>query len=369
MRILLLSAYDALSHRYWRQGLVAALPQHQWTELVLPPRHFAWRVRGNSLSWAFTERERLLAGHDLIIATSMVDLTGLRGLVPALATVPTLVYFHENQFAYPGSGHEYRSVEPLILNLYNALAADRVLFNSAFNRDTLLDGARRLLRKLPDAVPEGLPEQILARAAVLPVPLPDTVFLPAQPQPGPLQLIWNHRWEYDKGPDRLLAAVQALQQRGVDFRLHVVGQQFRRVPEAFGPLHDALQRAGQLGRWGHVESRADYRRLLQQADVVLSTALHDYQGIAVLEGVAAGCTPVVPDRLAYRELFAPCYRYRSDEQETQALVARIEQLAALKAAGQPLPCPDVQRLSWSRLQPAYAEAIAATLAAGRARSG
>jgi len=95
MRILLLSAYDAHSHRRWRQGLVAAFPEWRWTVLTLPPRFFSWRVRGNSLSWAFSERETLEQSYDVLVATSMTDLSALKGLVPAL------VYCHENQFAYP----------------------------------------------------------------------------------------------------------------------------------------------------------------------------------------------------------------------------------------------------------------------------
>ncbi len=360
MRILLLSAYDAVSHRYWRHGLVTAFPEHDWTTLSLPPRYFAWRIRGNSLSWAFNERDRLQQPYDLLIATSMVDLTGLRGLVPELASIPTLVYFHENQFAYPESGREFNSVEPQILNLYNALAADRVLFNSEFNRRTLLDGADKLLRKLPDQVPAGLPERIAARSEVVPVPLPDSVFLPAAPEPGTLQLVWNHRWEFDKGPELLLAAIKAMQARGTDFRLHVVGQQFRHTPQVFDSIHQQLKDNGNLGYWGHVDSVKEYRRLLQKSDVVLSTALHDYQGIAVLEGGAAGCTPVVPDRLAYRELFEPCYRYGGDD-EAAMLAARVEHLASTKTSGQPLPCPDIRPLSWTQLKPVYQAAITHTL--------
>ncbi|MBV0932751.1 tRNA-queuosine alpha-mannosyltransferase domain-containing protein [Marinobacterium weihaiense] len=360
MRVLLLSAYDALSHRYWRQGLVDALPMYDWTVLTLPPRFFAWRVRGNSLSWAFNERITLQQPYDLIVATSMVDLTGLRGLVPALANTPTLVYFHENQFAYPVSGHEVNSVEPQMLNLYNALAADRILFNSEFNRRTLLDGAAKLLKKLPDQVPAGLCDIVAARSRVLPVPLPDDVFNQPQPQPGPLQLIWNHRWEFDKGPERLLEAIRAVQTRGVDFRLHVVGQQFRHTPKVFDNIRHALAEGGNLGHWGHVKATADYRRLLQQADIVLSTALHDYQGIAVLEGVAAGCTPLVPDRLAYRDLFAAEYRYGGDE-EAENLASHIARLATAKASGTPLPCPDIRHLSWSNRAQDYEHAMHATL--------
>ena len=156
MRILLLSAYDAQSHSYWWQGLKAAMPEHDWTVLTLPARHFAWRIRGNSLSWGLGEQELLNQPYDLLIATSMTDLSSLRGLVPHLTTIPTLLYFHENQFAYPLGNQARQQVEPHIVSLYAALAADHLCFNSAYNRDTFLSGAAGLLDKLPDHVPDGI---------------------------------------------------------------------------------------------------------------------------------------------------------------------------------------------------------------------
>ena len=44
---------------------------------------------------------------------------------------------------------------------------------------------------------------------------------------------------------------------------------------------------------------------------MLSTARHEFQGLAVLQSVAAGCVPVVPDRLAYREIYPDALRYAS----------------------------------------------------------
>lgn len=352
MNILLLSAYDAVSHQYWRRGLVSQFPEHQWTVLTLPARYFSWRIRGNSLSWAMSEKETLNQSYDLLIATSMTDLSALKGMVPALAGVPTLVYCHENQFAYPESGREYGSVEPKILNLYTALAADHICFNTGFNRDTFLSGCRRLLKKLPDHVPTGVVEHIEQRASVLPVPLADELYRPGRTEPGALQLVWNHRWEFDKGPELLLKMAQGLIEARVDFRLHVVGQQFRQVPDAFAQLRSLPDKF--LGHWGYMESATAYRELLQQADVVLSTALHDFQGIAVLEAVAAGCIPAVPQRLAYPELFPAEYCYPVDGDETRALVSRLAELAQQKSAQALLPPPTISDLSWSTLKPEYA---------------
>jgi len=354
MRILLLSAYDAVSHVYWRKGLVENFPEHQWTVLSLPGRHFAWRIRGNSLSWAFSERDVLQQSYDLIIATSMTDLSALKGMVPELAAVPTVVYFHENQFAYPESEHQFDSVESRILNLYTALAADQIAFNSEFNRQTFLDGVAGLLAKMPDQVPPGVVQHLQRCSRVLPVPLEQRLFLENAEVAGPLQLVWNHRWEYDKGPELLLAAVKTLKGQGAEFVLHVVGQQFTNMPAEFDQIKALIP--DQIGHWGYMPSAEAYYQLLQQADVVLSTAHHDYQGIAVLEGVAAGCLPLVPDRLAYRELFPEYARYHSGgDKETREMVRSITYLSKAKKEGALPEAPDIRSLSWCSLASAYQE--------------
>ncbi|WP_415900851.1 DUF3524 domain-containing protein [Neptuniibacter sp. QD48_11] len=350
MRILLLSAYDADSHVYWRKGLVEHLNEHEWTVLSLPGRYFSWRMRGNSLSWAFNEREVLSQPYDLVVATSMTDLSALRGFVPSLAQIPTLVYFHENQFAYPESGKAFKTVEPCILNLYTALAADYCLFNSEYNRQTLLDGAKALLKKMPDQVPANLIERIRDNSAVLSVPIKSDSYQIHSPEFDEFHIVWNHRWEYDKNPQLLLDAVEQLIEKRKDFKLHVVGQQFRKVPEQFEKLRVLLGDCA--GEWGYLSSREEYLALLRKADVVLSTAVHDYQGIAVLEGVASGAEPLVPDRLAYRELFPEACRYK-EESEAEVLAERLDQLAARKYVGKWGEQVNVDRFKWAILADQY----------------
>ena len=60
-RVLLLSGYDAASHKLWRERLQASLSNWQWTSLALPPRHFAWRLRSNGMQFAL----QLLRSHYL----------------------------------------------------------------------------------------------------------------------------------------------------------------------------------------------------------------------------------------------------------------------------------------------------------------
>lgn len=367
MNILLLSGYDAPSHQRWHAGLVAQFPEYQWQVLTLPPRYFYWRVRGNSLSWAFEERALLEQHYDLILATSMVDISALRGMVPHLASIPTIVYFHENQFAYPENSAETKasansdinSLVPVqMLSLYTALCGDRLVFNSIYNRDTFFLGADRLLKKMPDHVPAGLVAGLKEKSSVLPVPLEQECFLsPKLVRPTTcVQIVWNHRWEYDKAPDRLLACVRALPEE-LPITFHIAGQQFRSEPESFAEIKLLLNSRGWLGTWGFVENIDEYRQLLVNTDVVLSTALHDFQGLAVLEAVAAGCIPVVPNRLAYQELFDTEFRYLSNveraEDEAKAAAAMIVNRTKQLIAGQCVKANDAAALGWKQLRPVY----------------
>ena len=353
MRVLLLSAYDAQSHRHWHGSLRRGIPDWEWTLLALPPRHFAWRVRGNPLHWLVDAPAALRGEYDLLLATSVVDLATLRGLVPSLAGIPNAIYFHENQFVYPEGAGRHSMLEAQLTSVYSALAADRLMFNSAFNRDTFLSGCGELMAVLPDGTPKNLPAQLKAKSLVLPVPLelPDSPRKAAQG--SALQVVWNHRWEYDKGPEALLTLVRGIIDSGLRFRLHVLGQQFRKQPAAFAKLRPLLETAGALGHWGYVEERRAYRTLLAGCDVVLSTAEHDFQGLAVLEACALGCSPLVPDRLVYPEWADAAFRY-SDHADA---IDKLLQLEKRKAQGEPLPRQDVRGFAAPAVLPRYRAAL------------
>jgi len=361
MKILLLSAYDAASHRYWRDGLIAAFPGWEWTVLSLPPRHFSWRVRGNPLSWQAWQREELSAGYDLVIATSMTDLATLRGLAPKLANTPAILYFHENQFAYPDQD-PYRLLESQMVSIYSALAATTCLFNSDYNRSTFLGGVQTLLDRMPDKKPKDVHEVLGERSQVLPVPLTrlNNPVSSRSPDPGRPVLLWNHRWEHDKGPDILLHALRAMTAMGRNFKLILCGQRFRDIP----PTMAAARRefGDHIRHDGYQEQEAGYYQLLRSADFVLSTALHEFQGLAVMQAVQRGCIPLVPDRLCYPEFFSNIYRYNSAEGDPAIEGYRLAtRLCEMLDAGPPEP-PGLGKLEWGELAPRYKEIIAATAA-------
>lgn len=361
MRVLCLSAYDAGSHRRWHEGLEARLDVDEFSTLTLPPRYFRWRIRGNSLYWAHECRQTLEQDWDVVLATSMVDLSALRGFVPNLSDALNVVYFHENQFAYPTSAGQHHDVTPAVVNLYSALCADRVAFNSRYNLESFLEGAGEFLARMPDFVPHGLVDKVEACARVVPVPLARACFrdhVSASPN-RPLSIVWNHRWEYDKAPKRFFDALAEVSARGVDFEVHVLGERFRSYPEVFDRARDDL--ADHVSTWGFVDNPDEYRAILQGADLVVSTSLHEFQGLAMLEAIAAGCRPLAPDRLAYREYIPEEWRYESfvddADREVEGLADKITALAQNPTLLRESDAVDVSRFSWDALRDAYGELL------------
>lgn len=341
-----------------------AFPDHDWTVLTLPARYFNWRVRGNSLSWAYDQLDVLTRDYDRLITTSMTDLSTLRGLVPELAEIPTTIYFHENQFAYPQNNNNNdqlkTELEAKVVSLYSALAADYVVFNSAWNRDSFLQGINHFLSTMPDHVPGGIVDLLSEKSSVLPVPLDENWFSD-QPERtnSVLTILWNHRWEYDKAPDRFLKALVILKERGVEFKINLIGQQFRQKPEIFDQMYERLE--NQILHWGTV-SDSDYDPVLKRSHIVVSSALHDFQGLAILEAVASGCVPVVPDRLAYPE-FIPqefCYdSFASDpEKEVISLADHLEKRALEFLQGLLPTPPNLKGLKWTKMKRHYQKAFA-----------
>ena len=360
MRVLLLSAYAAGSHTHWRRCLLEMLRDWEWVVLELPPRHFSWRIRGNPLYWSQVQRTRLQERYDLLLATSMVDLATLRGLVPELSGLPTALYFHENQFDYPAGEGKHGLLEAQMVSLYAALASDGLLFNSRYNQQGFVDGCATLLKRLPDLVPEGVPERLALKSRVLPVPVDVEQMNSGLTQwPGTstqqsLRLLWTGRFEYDKGGDRLLKVLRALEATTVDYELAMVGQQFRSSPSVFNSIAQEFEH--RLVHFGYVDSREDYCALLRGAGIVLSTALHEFQGLAVLEAVAAGCLPIVPDRLAYSEIYPSSCRYASylDDDEAEARAAVECLLAAWEGLRQArIERPAVSQFSLAAMAPRY----------------
>ena len=361
-RILLLSAYDASSHRYWRELLTHKLPDFDWSVATLPDRHFYWRVRSNAMTYALLHRDILLAHYDLILATSMVDLCGLRGLLPSISQTPTVLYFHENQFAYPVRQPSSNIIIAQLVSIYSALCANRVIFNSDYNRQTFLSGADALLKKMPDGVPRDTMADVDRLSDVLPVPVhTPTITAIAENKVAAkgLEIVWNHRWEYDKQPEVFFAAMHLLQQAGIPFTLHVMGQSFRNSPPCFAEAQQSLK--AHIETWGY-QPKDSYERILRQSHVVVSSAAHDFQGLGMLEAISLGCVPVAPARVAYTEYVPESLLYHCDAEDHNEAQVLFEKVVELSRAKLP-PAPDVSQYYTDNLLDSYRRLLTDTLSA------
>lgn len=347
--VLIVEPYGGDSHLQLVRGMQRWLP-FSFRTIVMPARKWKWRMRGAALHLA-----QALAAEEpaeIVFCSSLLSLTDLLALGPHwLRDARKVVYFHENQFVYPTRLYKEWDFHFALTSLTTALAADVVVFNSKFNRDSLLEAAPKLLKKFPDFRPTGLVERIAEKSHVLPVPLDPTEFPPPQPKQGPARIIWNHRWEHDKAPEAFFAALYELQRRGVAFSLCVLGQQFKECAPVFAQARERL--ADHIAHWGYAESREEYIRILSSGDIVVSTALQEFFGVAVLEAVRAGCAPLVPNRLVYPELYPPDFLYE-DGTLAERLAWAAEHVAELRR--QDFACL-ARAFDWQYWMNAYCEVL------------
>lgn len=324
LRILALEPYYGGSHRAVLDGLVDRIDA-DWTLLTLPPRKWKWRMRGAAITMA-AEARAVEGPFDLIFASTFVNLAEFRGLAgAAIASVPAIVYFHENQLVYPNRHTAEWDYQFPLTNITTALSAERCVFNTRWNLDAFLEAIPGFIREFPDHHPTGLAETIAEKSLVLAPPFDpapfDAVLGPGGAQSAPrgprCRIVWPHRWEHDKNPAEFFSAVVRLAREGLDFEVAVAGQSFR---ETDALMREAASALGErLVHCGEPATREEYAALLASADVAVSTAINEFFGLAMIEGCYAGCTPLVPDRLAYPELYGAGERYGTGDE----LAARL----------------------------------------------
>ncbi|NLW83540.1 MAG: DUF3524 domain-containing protein [Phycisphaerae bacterium] len=304
MRILTLEGYYGGSHKAFLDGWIAR-SRHQWDVLTLPPNKWKWRMRHGAFTLAEQVNRQVAAGQswDVLFCTDMLNLAEFRGLVAeTVRRLPTVVYFHENQLTYPVRVEDERDYQYAITNFTTALAADAVWFNSSFHRDEFLDALAKLFNRMPDYKPNEQLEALVGKISIQPLGIELFAARPLQRRPGPPRILWAARWEHDKNPEDFFAAVERLANAGLEFRMSVIGEQFRDAPAVFERAK--VQFADRIDRWGYQSSRQAYADALAEADIVVSTANHEFFGIGVLEAIAAGAYPLLPRRLAYPGILA-----------------------------------------------------------------
>ena len=300
LKVLMLEPYYGGSHKAFLDGWMQ-FSCHEWTLLSLPPWKWKWRMRHSAITLANKTDEKIREGGkwDIIFCSDMLNLAEYLGLVPqTIQKLPSVVYFHENQLTYPVAHPQEFDFHFVLTNLVTALASTEVWFNSSYHRDIFLDELQGFLKRMPDFQPFEAIEDI-RRKSLVKYPGIYQFQKRGERNPGPMRIVWAARWEHDKNPELFFESLRILKASKIEFRVSVIGEQFRQVPDVFNSARQEF--SDYIDRWGYQQDRNDYESTLLEADVFVSTADHEFFGISVLEGAAAGAFPLVPKKLAYPE--------------------------------------------------------------------
>jgi glycosyltransferase involved in cell wall biosynthesis len=305
MNVLLIEPFYSGSHQKWAEGLMSHTT-HNMEILSLPGRHWKWRMHGGAISLAHSFIKNMKS-YDLIIVSDMLDLATFKGLTAKYTSdTPFVVYFHENQLTYPWSPEDpdvklKRDNHYAFINYSSALSADHCFFNSLYHRSSFINHLPSFLSQFPDHKNEATVYKIEAQSSVLSLGIDLKPILSLE-RKSPIKhpiLLWNHRWEYDKNPHSFFKLCQDLKSSGQTFQLIVCGEHTTKYPEIFSQAKDTFSDV--IIHWGYAQTREQYIQLLSNANVIPVTSNQDFFGGSVVEGIAAGCIPLLPDRLAYPE--------------------------------------------------------------------
>ena len=244
---------------------------------------------------------------------------------------------HENQLTYPPPPGSKRDLTYGMIQHLSMLAADRVFFNSAYHLRSWFGELPRLLRHFPDYGHLESVEATRRKSNILPVGCDlrsldehrtatarrRPAHRPVEPALGVRQRPGDH-------------APRTLYTRRAGGRIPG-GAGRRELPRHAGRVRRGPRTAGQPAHPLRLCADAKrYARLLWEANAALSTAIHEFFGVGVVEALYCGCSPVLPARLSYPELVPPELHERCLYTDFDGLIERLR--SALVE-----PCPAALR--------------------------
>lgn len=307
MKILLLEPFFTGSHQKWAEDF-KRFSKHEITILSLKGKHWKWRMHAGAIDFA-KQFERISFQPDLILASDMLDLNLFLSLTRKQTfSIPTAVYFHENQLTYPWSPSDEdvklkRDNHYAFINFTSALVADKILFNSEFHKQSFLAALPNFLKQFPDNRNLENIKIIEEKSHYLPLGIDLERFQEIKKsiknEHKRAVILWNHRWEFDKDPEEFFKALFVLKEKGIEFKLIVLGEKYTKSPAIFDEAKENLKQ--EIIHWGFVDSFEKYANLLCQADLIPVTSKQDFFGMSLIEAMACDVVPLLPKRLAFPE--------------------------------------------------------------------
>ncbi|MCB9194944.1 MAG: DUF3524 domain-containing protein [Flavobacteriales bacterium] len=306
-KVLLIEAFYVGSHKKWVDSVKQLFINkgHDVKLLTLPGRHWKWRMYGAAEQLS-KSLDQLQFVPDVVIATDMLDLAAFLGMTRKWTAKSKIIsYFHENQLTYPWSKDDgdielKRDRSYAYINYRTALVSDEVYFNSEYHLNSFINALPSFLKAFPDGVDQSSIFSIKERSSVLYLGLDLKDLISANREVSEIPtILWNHRWEYDKNPSDFLKMLRKLKSNDLRFNLIICGENTSKYPKEFDTIKFEFKE--ELVHFGYAASRYDYEGLLLRSDVLPVTNNQDFFGGSIVEAIAAGCIPILPNRLSYNE--------------------------------------------------------------------
>uniref|UniRef100_A0A1A7XWP8 tRNA-queuosine alpha-mannosyltransferase n=1 Tax=Iconisemion striatum TaxID=60296 RepID=A0A1A7XWP8_9TELE len=330
---------------------------------TLPAKKWHWRARTSALF--FSQTVPTCSSYRVLFSSSVLNLCELVSLRPDLARLKKVLYFHENQLVYPVRRNQDRDFQygynqcvvvsyPVQFPDVSSLLPEhkRIRRPCSGKRSEDNDIIRQQGKQSQDddiirhcggqqlSLSSTLESTCGSKTIVTPVSEVESAA-----QVKPLHIVWPHRWEHDKNPELFFNTLLRLKEKLLDFHVSVLGETFTDVPEIFSLARVPLD--SNILHWGFLPSKDQYLQVLCDADVVVSTAKHEFFGVAMLEAVHCGCFPLCPKALVYPEIFPEQYLYSTPEQ----LCKRLQELCRRPdLARKHVAMVDTSLYSWTSLK-------------------
>uniref|UniRef100_T1J8J5 tRNA-queuosine alpha-mannosyltransferase n=1 Tax=Strigamia maritima TaxID=126957 RepID=T1J8J5_STRMM len=331
---------------------------------TLPAKKWHWRARTSALFFS----RNVIAHYKLdtkegygesfkgvLFVSSVLNLAELIGLRPDLAKMHKIIYFHENDLVYPVRKKQDRDFQYGYNQVLSCLVADRVVFNSEYNKSSFLSNIKTFFKLMPDFRPKYVREDIEPKCQVIYFPvdfdsIPKSVKKSDENNKEQLHIVWPHRWEHDKNPELFFQVLFSLKEQGMSFIVSVLGETFSQIPRdlPISIFNEAKEKLSEnISNWGFVESKYKYYDILSTCDVVVSTANHEFFGVAMLEAVHQGCYPLCPNALVYPEIYPASYLYNTPAQ----LEKQLKRFCINPSLARSHTCEiDLKKYSWSAIK-------------------
>ncbi len=302
IKIALIEPFNTGSHKSWALGL-KKYSTHQIDLFTLPGRFWKWRMHGGAISLA----NKILKSknkYDIFLVTDFIDLGLFKSIVVSVfPEAKFYIYFHENQLTYPWSVEDKdielnRDKNYSFINYTGALIADKVFFNSDYHKKSFLKSLPSFLKQFPDKNNLKSIDAIEKKSIVLNLAVELPIFKDKIEKISK-SILWNHRWEYDKNPNDFFSILKRIKDKGVVFKLIVLGEKTRKFPEIFNRAKVYFKK--EIIHFGYVPSKDEYLNLLLKSEILPVTSNQEFFGVSTIEAMHSNVYPLLPNRLAFPE--------------------------------------------------------------------